>query len=146
MTDRIVGLLLLVVGVAYAASTSQIRIGFTSDTLGPRAVPYLLAAALVALSLTLILRPARISSIDWPSPPAAAGVAAAVASLVVYALLLERLGFLVSTTMELAFLSLLYGARAVPSVVSAVITTLLLYGLFNFLLGLRLPVGHIFGG
>jgi putative tricarboxylic transport membrane protein len=146
MTDRLLGAFLLLVGIAYAALTGFIQVGFTSDTLGPRAVPYLLAFALIALSAALILRPARPVVVEWPRGAVLLGLVLAVVSFVVYAVAIEPLGFVISTILQLGFLSLLFGARPLPALLGAVMTTAVLYGLFNFLLGLRLPGGQIFGG
>ncbi|MBL4919264.1 tripartite tricarboxylate transporter TctB family protein [Szabonella alba] len=146
MTDRLLGAFLLLVGIAYAVATSFIQVGFTSDTLGPRAVPYLLGFVLILLSAALILRPARPVVIEWPRGAVLLSLGLAVGSFILYALAIEPLGFVISTILQVGFLSLLFGARPLPALIGAVLTTAALYGLFNFLLGLRLPGGLVFGG
>ena len=146
MTDRLVGIFFLGVAVAYAAAALQIGSGYTSDRLGPKALPLILAGALSVFSLALILRPRGSFIPRWPEPGVSLNLAAAVASFVVYALVIVPLGFIVSTTLEIAVLCLLHAARPHQAVIAGIVTTLVLYGLFDALLGLPLPPGEIFGG
>lgn len=143
MMDRALGLFFLVVGVAYAASAFQIKAGFTSDTLGPRAYPLLLAAVLVGLSLVKVVRPRQGTALAMPDRASLIGIGLAVTSFVFYALLLEPVGFLVSTAVEVAFLCAVYGATWRQALLTGVITSGLLYGLFDLLLDLHLPAGTL---
>ena len=145
MTDRIVGLFFLAVAVAYAAVTLQIASGYTSDALGPKALPLLLASALAVFSLFLIVRPGGGFRPGWPPLATALNLGAAVLSFVVYAMLIVPLGFLVSTTLEVSVLCLLYAARPLQALAAGIVTSFLLYGLFDLLLGLPLPPGEVFG-
>ncbi|MBO6638179.1 MAG: tripartite tricarboxylate transporter TctB family protein [Roseitalea sp.] len=146
MTDRISGLFLLGVGVAFAIAALQLRTGFTSDNLGPKAFPLILAGGLVFLSICLLLRPGRGFRPSWPSRSVALGLFLALLSLVLYANLILWLGFLVSTALEVFVLCLLYQARPLPAAVAGVLTSLALFGLFDWLLGLPLPNGTLFAG
>lgn len=146
MTDRLIGLFFLLVAVIYAVAAIQIKAGFTSDVLGPRPYPLLLAALLITLCLVKVVAPRpdgvgpRIPRESLPR------LAAAVASFVVYALLLEPLGFLVATMAETIVLCLLFGASLRQAAVAGASISVALYGLFDLLLDLHLPSGTIFGG
>ncbi len=64
-----------------------------------------------------------------------------VLALLAYALLFEILGFVISTALAGFALGLLFNGRLWPSVISGVLLGVLLYGLFDYLLDVPLPLG-----
>jgi hypothetical protein len=56
------------------------------------------------------------------------------------------IGFLPTTTLVLAGLARLFGARTLPGVLAAVLMTAGLWALFGLVLGMPLPVGSLFSG
>jgi putative tricarboxylic transport membrane protein len=67
-------------------------------------------------------------------------------SLWIYAAVLIPLGFVVSTTVLLVDLSLLFGGRLSRSLAFALVFSVTSYVVFRWLLALALPPGAIFGG
>ena len=61
-TDRSAGAVLMGVGAAVALEASTFDVLFLTDPVGPKAMPYLVAALLVGTGLALALRPG-------PDPP-----------------------------------------------------------------------------
>lgn len=55
-SDRIFGLVALMVALAYVASATQIQTSFLSDPIGPKAFPILVGAVAAICSLVLIVR------------------------------------------------------------------------------------------
>lgn len=132
---------------------------------GPGLFPRVVAFALLAISLVhavlLLRRPVAGEAVSAETPaadaaPAEAGTAqgaaswggylrfaAMSASMFAYALVLERAGFLLSTTF-LAFMALwLLGRRPLRALVEAVVAVVVLRFAFGHLLGVPLPPSAI---
>ncbi|MCY1552043.1 Tripartite tricarboxylate transporter TctB family protein [compost metagenome] len=62
-------------------------------------------------------------------------------TLLAYALLFESLGFIISTALGTFALGLLFTGRLLPCAISGVLMGVLLYGLFDYLLDVPLPLG-----
>ena len=140
-SDRIVGVLLLLLSIGYGLEALRLQAdtGYLADPLGPRAFPLLLAAGLAVLSLYLISRP----NLDpaWPPPRVLRGQLAMLVSFVVYSYALAPLGFLLATTLEMAFLSRLFGASWRTGLQGGLGLAVVLYVIFVFGLGIPLPLG-----
>jgi putative tricarboxylic transport membrane protein len=138
LSDRLTGLVLLVLSVAYgvAASGFQAMIG---DPLGPAVFPLVLAIPLAAFSLYLLLRPDPEP--DWPRGRAWFKQALSVAALLAYAYLLEPLGFVLTTLLAVVALACLLGGKPWQAAVAGAIIAVVLFVLFNNLLSLPLPTG-----
>jgi putative tricarboxylic transport membrane protein len=108
--------------------------------------PVILATLLLFLSLILLgqaLRgaptgrgPERIETEGWFR------IGATLATLVGFALALERLGFLLSTFLLMVLLLRAIEPQAWPKVIAvALVTSLVVYAIFGWLLGIPLPAG-----
>ena len=64
-SDRIFGLVMLFLALAYMASASQIQTSFLADPVGPRAFPLLVGGVAALSCLVMILRPEPDP--DWPA-------------------------------------------------------------------------------
>ena len=142
MSDRLAGLVLLGLAVWYgvAASGFEAMIG---DPLGPAVFPMALAIPLALLSLYMVVRPDPEP--DWARGRALLRQGLALAAFVAYAYLLEPLGFVVATALGTAVMGLLLGARPWQAGATGVAAAVVLFVLFNNLLGLPLPAG-VLGG
>jgi putative tricarboxylic transport membrane protein len=140
VSDRLAGLVLLALAVAYGimASGYQAMIG---DPLGPAVFPIVLAIPLGLLSIYLIIRPDRAPA--WPKGPALLKQLLAVVAFVAYTYLLEPLGFLVSTFLAVVVLGWLLGAGLRQAGAAGVAIAVVLFVLFDILLGLPLPPGPL---
>ena len=144
--DRILGIVLRLGAIGYGAQTFGFRVGgFSSDSLGPRAYPQLLAVLLGFLSLILIFRPSNFKP-DWPAPHAWLALGAMVVGLIIYANVIVPLGFILATTLIITLMALLFQAKPFRAVLASFGVSLGLYALFVFALGISLPTGRIFGG
>lgn len=140
--DRLVGAALVVLAVAAGLEALTFRVEFLTDPVGPRAIPLLAAGLLAAAGIAILRRPAAGG--EWRGAAPWRGLALAVLSLLAYAVLLAPLGFLLATTLEVAFLSRLFGGRPWRSLLAAVGFTVALYVLFVYGLALSLPAGRLF--
>ena len=138
---RIAGASLLVAGLALGAEASTFEVAFLMDPVGPKAMPYLVAAILTAAGLRLMLRADR--AVQWPPASVLRRMAAAAAAFLVYAGALPFVGFFLSTTAVVAVLAMLYGAPRRWAILTAGLLAGALWMLFVVVLGLPLPVGDL---
>lgn len=144
MTDRIVGALLFALAVAYGLAGRGYTSAFASGPLGPSAFPLLLAGFLGVTSLVLIFRPDPGAPL--PHGLALAKQALAVLTLVAYAFVLEPVGFIPATAVAIVVLALQLGATTRNALILGIAMSVFLFALFDWVLGLPLPVGVLFGG
>ncbi|UTW07033.1 tripartite tricarboxylate transporter TctB family protein [Pseudomonas benzenivorans] len=129
--------LLICAGLAVRAWSFQAP--FAYDPVGPRAFPLLLLGLMGAGSLWLLIKPGLLEQqLHLPSVKRAA---LCVLALVVYALLFEPLGFVLSTALATFAMGLLFTGRLLPCVVSGALMGSLLFGLFDLVLDVPLPLG-----
>ncbi len=140
--DRAAGGALVALGLAVAWQARTFEVDFLTDPLGPKALPLLAAFLVGAGGIGMVLRPGEAPA--WPGRRGLALVGLALASFVVYAAALPATGFLLTTTLEIGFLSVLFGGRPLRSFVSAGAFSAALYLLFVNALGLSLPIGSLF--
>jgi putative tricarboxylic transport membrane protein len=142
MSDRIVAIVLLVLAAAFGIQGwTYVPEGFT-DVLGARVFP--LSVALFMLPLTVILFFEKSSAKSWPSRQAWTVVAIALAALITYGLVINYLGFFVATTSIFIVYGTLYKARLWKTVMTGMLSSLALYGLFVWVLDMYLPIGKLF--
>jgi putative tricarboxylic transport membrane protein len=142
VSDRLAGLVLLGLAVWYGLTARGFE-AMIGDPLGPAVFPMVLAVPLGLLSLYLVARPDPEP--DWARGRSLLKQGLALVAFVAYAYLLEPLGFLVATALGTAVLGALLGARPRHAAATGVATALVLFVLFDILLGLPLPAG-VFGG
>lgn len=135
-SDRIFGLVVLMVALAYIASATQIQTSFLSDPVGPRAFPIIIGVVAALCGLILVIRPDPDP--DWPAAKTFVSLLIAVLVLVAYAYLLKPLGFLIPTAFAAALLSYQISPHFKPAIFTGLTLSVGLYMLFKFALGLGL--------
>lgn len=136
MSDRIAGLIFLVLSIWYGLTAGNYEASF-GDPLGPAAFPQMLAVPAALFSLYMILRPDPDP--EWVGGSPAVRQLATLAVLIAYALLLEDLGFVLATALGVTLLGRLLGSGWRKSTISGVVMSVSLFVLFDNLLGLPLP-------
>lgn len=139
--ERIPGLVLVVLGLAAGLEATTFDVAFLSDPVGPKALPYLVAVALILSGIHQARRPEP--GTRWPERAALVRMALASSAFLGYALVLPWLGFLLSTTLVVAALSHLFFAVPRRSVPAAAALAFALWLLFVWVLALPLPVGRL---
>ena len=137
MIDRIAGAVIFMISAAAFWVARDYEASF-GDPLGPAVFPQMVAAAAAILSIGLILRPD-------PNPkaqPLHAFIrqAMTLGVLIGYALLLEPLGFPLSTMIGTTCLALLFGAERMKAGLTGIAVGISLYLIFDTVLGLPLPL------
>ena len=134
--DRALGLVSLMVALAYVASATQIQTSFLQDPVGPKAFPILIGVVAALSSPVLIVKPDP--SPDWPAGKTFLSLLFAVFVLVAYAFALKPFGFLLPTAITAAILSYQISPKPVAALLSGIGLSVGLFVLFKFALGLGL--------
>lgn len=136
ISDRIFGLVVLMVALAFIASATQIQTSFMSDPVGPKAFPMIVGAIAGLCGLVMMIRPDPDP--EWPKGRTFVALLVAVVVLIGYAYALKPLGFLIPTAITAAILSYQISSRIVPAILSGLGLSVGLFLLFKYALGLGL--------
>lgn len=141
--ERVMGVAAALVGLLAVGESFRL----TADTLtggpGPRFLPASLGLIVAALGGTIALRPSPGRRREALTDPGARHrIAATMIILVLYALVFERLGFLISSASFVALLMVFYGERRWPVILAVALgAALATYAVFARWLGVPLPPG-----
>jgi len=135
-SDRIFGLVVLMVSLAYIAAATQIQTSFLSDPVGSKAFPIIIGAVAALCGLVLMVKPDPEP--DWPAMRTLIALSVAVIVLITYAYALKPLGFLIPTAITAAILSYQISPRIGPASIAGAGLSITLFLLFKFALGLGL--------
>jgi putative tricarboxylic transport membrane protein len=144
--DRVLGLILVLVALAWLwLAFTYIPGPRAAGETGPRAFPVLLGVVLAGLGVALSFnpRPPAVETVAPVTRREAAVAAGTIGVLVLYAFLLERVGFLVATpvAIALAMWGLVRVRSAVRIAALAIGFTVGCWAIFDALLGTPLPRG-----
>ncbi|MCI5077823.1 tripartite tricarboxylate transporter TctB family protein [Oricola sp.] len=139
MSDRIFGLIGLLLAVFYAWQGTLIQESFIQDPVGPKAFPYIIATVLGISSLVFIVKPDPAP--QWPVFGRFFEIGVSVAVMVAYALALPEAGFVASTAVAAAFLSWRLGAHVLAAAGAGAAISVGIYTIFHLVLGLSLAEG-----
>ena len=134
--DRIFGVVVVLVAVAYGVAALQFKQGFIVDPVGPKTFPLIVAGVSVVCGLMLIVKPDPDP--EFPPLRTAGTLLMAMLTLVAYAYAIKPLGFLIPTAIAAAILSYQIDPRAKFAVAAGLGLSGGLYVLFKFVLGLGL--------
>ena len=144
MSDRITAGFLIAVSAAFIAMAFAIKPSFFSDPLGPKFVPIVVGVFLIGACIALLVRP--LSRAEWPNATAWGRLVVCLLGFVAYALLMNPLGFIASTTLAFTLFALLFHGKPVKSVLAGAGFAVASYLVFSVALGLYLPTGRLFEG
>ncbi|WP_193143023.1 tripartite tricarboxylate transporter TctB family protein [Meridianimarinicoccus sp. MJW13] len=141
MSDRIFGVVGLLLAIGFALAAFAIEESFLSDAVGPKAFPLIIATVLGLSSIVIALKPDPEP--EWPALPRLAEVLAAVVVMILYAELLPEIGFVIATAFAATYLTWRLGSGLIASVVTGIGTSLGIYVIFHMVLGLSLARGPL---
>lgn len=141
MSDRILGGLGLLLSIGMIFAATQLPVPFISDPVGSKTFPIIVAVVMGLASLVILLRPDPAPM--WPEMGRLVEIAAAVAVLVAYAMLLPEAGFVIATAVAAAYLSWRLGSPILAALLAGVLTSVGLYVIFRLILGLSLAEGPL---
>ena len=144
ISDRIFGLVVLMVSLAFIASATQIQTSFLSDPVGPKAFPMLVGAIAGLCGLVLMIRPDPDP--EWAKGRTLIALFVAIAVLVAYAYALKPFGFIIPTAIAAGVLSYQISPNVKTASLSGIGLSVGLFVLFKYALDLGLvafPKGWI---
>ncbi|WP_170404640.1 tripartite tricarboxylate transporter TctB family protein [Ruegeria arenilitoris] len=141
MSDRIFGVVGLLLAIGFAFSALAIEESFLSDAVGPKAFPLIIAAILGLSSIVIALRPD--TEPEWPTLSRLVEVGAAVVMMILYAELLPEIGFVIATAFAATYLAWRLGSGPFESVLVGIGTSVGIYVIFHLVLGLSLARGPL---
>ncbi|MCA0044898.1 tripartite tricarboxylate transporter TctB family protein [Celeribacter litoreus] len=141
MSDRIFGVVGLLLAIGFAFAALAIEESFLSDAVGPKAFPLIIAVVLGLSSISIALKPD--ASPTWPSLGRFVEIVAAVVVMVLYAELLPVIGFVFATAFAATYLTWRLGSGVIASVITGIGTSVGIYAVFHLVLGLSLARGPL---
>lgn len=135
-SDRIFGLVTVLVALAYVASATQIQTSFLSDPVGPRTFPYMIGGVAILCGLVVMFKPDPDP--EWPALATFGALGIAVVVLIGYAYALKPMGFLIPTAITAAILSFQISPRPLPALLAGIGLSVGLFVIFKYGLGLGL--------
>ena len=141
-SGRIAGAACVLLAITCAIEAASFRVRFLTDPVGPRMMPWLAASLIGAGGLLLLLKPGPAT--EWPQATMLRRIAVAFAAFLAYAVLIQTLGFILTTTLLITLLALLFDGRLLPALIAAAALTTLLWLTFVDGLGVPLPIGTLF--
>jgi putative tricarboxylic transport membrane protein len=139
MSDRIFGVVGILLSIGYVFAAFAIEESFLSDAVGPKAFPLIIAAILGLSSLAIVLRPDPEP--HWPALGRLVEIAAAIVVMVLYAEMLPVAGFVIATAFAAAYLAWRLGSSVIEAVLVGIGTSVGIYVIFHLVLGLSLARG-----
>lgn len=141
MSDRIFGVVGLLIAIGFAMAALSIEESFLSDAVGPSGFPLIVAVVLGLSSIVIALKPDAAPR--WPGLGRLAELLAAVVVMVLYAEFLPVVGFVIATAVAAAYLSWRLGSGLLASVLTGVGSSLGIYVIFHLIFGLSLARGPL---
>jgi len=141
MSDRVFGIVGLMLAAFYIWAASIIPDSFMVDVIGPRAFPYIIGAVLAICSLIFLLRPDPEP--DWPHLRDLIEILFAAAVMFLYAWVLPEIGFVIATVFATAYLTWRLGTKPLSALATGVTTSGGIYVVFHLILGLSLAKGPL---
>lgn len=136
MSDRLAGVLIAALAIAFFVSARQLPAPFFSDPLGPKTFPIFIASVGFVAALYLVLKPD--AEPQWPTLGTLMRLGLSMGVLVLYALGLKPLGFLLPTALGAAAISYLITPRPLFSLITGLGVSVGLFILFKYALALNL--------
>ena len=141
--DRTLGVAALLFAALMASFGWGLEAPFAYEPVGPKAFPLITAAVIAVCGLILTVRGGDVV------PSAGTGVNRALLalsiSLLAYALLFQPLGFIISTTLLMVPIAMIFGAKWWQGLLTGGIIAIFSYLLFDRVLAVVLPSGLLGG-
>jgi putative tricarboxylic transport membrane protein len=148
--DFLTGLITIVIGIVYGIMSYMLKRSPMGNPLSPSIFPLILASGMVLFGIILLLRSdmettkrafAKVKATATANDKLSQKmIFATVAAAIVYALLLERAGYVIATFLFMGFiLTITNGKKWVQNIITALVFSVVVYYVFSYLLGVILP-------
>ena len=139
MTDRILGLLCLALAAAMAWAAHGYAAEISYEPVGPRAFPLLVLFLLGLCAIALMLE--KKSDTVWAPPPVLKRIGLLFLIVLVYALLFDKLGFMIATALMTVPVARFFGGSWKQGIVGGIGLGVGMFFFFDRLLDVALPTG-----
>ncbi|WP_133010576.1 tripartite tricarboxylate transporter TctB family protein [Marinomonas flavescens] len=140
INDRVFGLLMLILAVAYGWGAMQFPIPFGGqESVGPETFPIILSVVMSISAIYMMVKPDPDEK--WSPVPMLIELIVVALSILLFAWAIEPIGFIPAATFVVSFLSWRMGANFVKSLITGVVSSVIIFFLFNNVLELALPLG-----
>ena len=136
MSDRIFGLVMIAVALAYIAGATQVQTSFLSDPVGPKSFPILIGVLTAVCGVSILLKPD--DDPHWPDFPTLIKLGIALLTLIAYAYTLRPVGFIIPTALAAGLMRYKIRSRPLPAVFTGLGLSVGLFLIFKYALGLGL--------
>ena len=143
-SGRIAAAILLAIAIGLGAAATQIDYAFSSDPLGPKAVPLILSGLLALFALYYWFRPGGAEA--FPQGPLLLRSLGFIVTCFVTVALLDLVGFLPAMTVLIGVTAYLFGATLPGAAFIGVVQSAFWFACFKYALGTYLPMGTLFSG
>ncbi|GAA0235236.1 tripartite tricarboxylate transporter TctB family protein [Marinomonas primoryensis] len=141
--DRIFAGVFLVLSGLVAWTAYYFDVPFQYEPLGPKAFPIILSIILAACCIWMMIKPDQNT---WhPTKEVLTKIVIGLVIMVLYAVLFEEAGFIISTTLVGTIFSWLFGEKPLKAFLYAFVLSLISYFLLADLMQLNVPTGLLFG-
>ena len=141
--EAVLGGVVLGLGLFVTIETSLMEVAASNAAIGPRLFPFLIAFGLLAVGVAVLwqaffghIAHERGFELDWLAVALVSG------GLLLQMFLVERLGWIISTTLLFVAAALAFAERRiVATILIGLVLSGLTFAVFNYGLGLSLPLG-----
>lgn len=141
-SGRVLAVVILVLAVLLAVATSQIEYAFSSDPIGPKGFPFILAAALGICGIWYFVKPGEAEA--WPDRATLISALSLLAVTAIFVGLMDYVGFPIAAFVICAYAAYCFGASPALAAGSAAVQAAFWFVLFKYALGTYLPSGSWF--
>ncbi len=137
-SDRKYALVMLLLSITYAVSAYTLDTDF--DPTNEKFYPLVLSLLMILSSLVLLFFPSAHTA-TWPNWQNWQKIALTFSAILVYSLILHKVGFIISASVLMAICMWVFNAEKRWILPTSLITSVSFYLVFDRLLGLNLPAG-----
>lgn len=136
--DRKYAVAMLILSVVYSSSAYSLDADF--DPTHEKFYPFILGISMVILSLALMVWPSD-QKVTWPNGGSLIKIGITFVGILVYALILHKIGFLICASVLMGICMWVFEANRKWILPTSIIVSISFYIIFDRLLGLTLPPG-----
>ena len=136
--DRKYAIAMLIFSMVYCYSALSLDADF--DPTQEKYYPFFLSIAMISLSLGLLVWPSQQAT-AWPKGKNLVKIGLTFCAILVYSLVLHKVGFLISASVLMGICMWVFGADRKWIVPVSIVVAISFYIIFDRLLGLNLPAG-----
>lgn len=138
ISDRKYSFAMLLLSIGYCLSALSLETDF--NPANEKYYPFVLSVAMVILSVAMMIWPSRHSA-TWPDRRNLAKIGTIFCAILVYSLVLHKVGFLICASVLMGLCMWVFEAKRKWIFPVSVIVAISFYLIFDRLLGLALPSG-----